>query len=279
MAIKINEALDSIGTLFGFNADALIEYAARDPNGGYHPRYDDGFPAGSVWRVEGQILYALARAVIDKLPEGETFQALELGTFKGASASHIAQAIHDSGRTGLLTCVDLTGGADNLIPRPLLRYIELVSGDMFDYLQRVDENERKFDFLFEDSSHVPADVERVWRYGYHIMNPGGVIASHDAEHFRIGRDVKTGIAAAGYFNLPAPARTYLIEPGDCGLAVFRAPTIAPVKEMKMKTAPALEDMTVVELRQYADDNGIVLGPARLKADIITVITESEAEQA
>lgn len=276
MAIKINEALDSIGTLFGFRADDLIEYAAKDPHGGYHAKYNDGFPIGSIWRVEGQILYALARAALDNLPDGQTFQALELGTFRGCSATHIAQAIYDSGKPGLLTCVDLTGGADNLIPVNLLKYIKLVSSDMFNFLQQADENERRFDFLFEDGSHAASDVERVWKMAYRLMNPGSIIASHDAEHFLVGKDVKAGIAVAGYFNLPAPVRTYLIEPGDCGLAVFRAPTITPVKESKMKTAPALEDMTVVELRQYADDNGIVLGPARLKAQIISVIEETEA---
>jgi predicted O-methyltransferase YrrM len=275
VAIKINEALDSIGTLFGFRADDLIDYAARDPHGGYHAKHDDGFPIGSIWRVEGQILYALARAVLDNMPDGETFQALELGTFRGCSATHIAQAINDSGKSGRLTCVDLTGGDAILTPAHLLRYIDLMRGDMFDFLQQADETGRTFDFLFEDGSHSAADVERVWKAAYHLINPGGVIVSHDAEHFIVGKDVKQGMASAGYFNLPSPARTYLIEPSDCGLGVFRAPTIVPTKQAKMKTAPALEDMTIAELRQYADDNGIVLGTARVKANIIQVIQEAE----
>src|SRR5688572_30441821 len=106
-SIDLNDALDSIATAFHFDADALISYAALDPHGGYHDKYDDGFPTGSVWRVEGQILYALVRAMMSTRTDRLFFRLLELGTHHGCSATHIAQAIHDGGGAGKLTCVDL----------------------------------------------------------------------------------------------------------------------------------------------------------------------------
>lgn len=289
--IDIHSALDSIASAYGFDADTLIDYAALDPHGGYHPREGgDGFPIGSIWRVEGQILYALVRAKIDSPLYGVDFHAVELGTHYGCSATHIAQAIHDSGKDGKLTCVDLNGAAGNMIPAHLLEYVEIVTGDMFDYLAT--QEPATFDFILEDGSHGADDVAKVWNAAHTLLKPGGLILSHDAEHFVVGADVREGIARAGYFGLMPPARTYLIEPSDCGFAVWRKPfggvsgdalVIEPnADKPKRKNddvptvgslldAPALSDMTVAELKAYADKRGIGLAGARTKGAVIAAI--------
>lgn len=306
---SLEAVLDSIGMAFGFDADALIEHAATDPHGGYHDKYDDGFPTGSVWRVEGQTLYAIVRELMDILPNGERFLGVELGTHYGCSATHIAQAIHDSGGNGTLVCVDLNGAAGNLIPPYLLRYVELVRGDMFDYLAKVEANNHNrvlFDFMFEDGSHGTEDVNKVWRAAYTLLKPGGVIITHDAEHWHVpsnsgvGPAVREGIARAGYFGMLVPARTYKAAPSDCGFAIWRKPinpsgidtavhtdALHPYQKRKneeialddalvpsigeLLAPPDLSAMTIAELKAFANQRNIVLTGARTKGEIIAAI--------
>lgn len=302
--ISLNDALDSIAASFDFDADQLIEYAAQDPHGGYNDKYDDGFPTGSIWRVEGQVLYALVRA----LAESDPFpRLLELGTHYGCSATHIAQALHDggnNGRSGKLTCVDLNGAAGNMIPAHLLPVVEIVTGDMFDYLARQSNDmQPKFDFILEDGSHHTEDVERVWRAAYHLLKPGGVIISHDAEHLHVpsntgvGALVREGIARAGFYALVPPVRTYKVAPSDCGFAIYRKPLepamqdyVAPEGKHKNDDATGanegaqkiptiaelmanadLSAMTIAELKEHAAQRNIPLEGARTKGAIIAAI--------
>lgn len=288
--ISLEAALDSIALAFGFDADTLIEYAALDPHGGYHAAYDDGFPTGSIWRVEGQILYALVRALIDSLPANAAFYAVELGTHYGCSATHILQAIADSGKGGTLVCVDLNGAAGNMIPNHLLDYVEFVTGDMFDYLAK--QATGVFDLILEDGSHGTDDVARVWTAAHSLLAPGGVIVGHDAEHWHaasnsgVGEAVREGIAHAGYYGLVAPVRTYLVQPSDCGLAVFRKQTantldyVPPEAKRKnddlptiaeLITPPDLSAMTIAELKAYAQQRDISLTGLRTKGEIIAAI--------
>lgn len=295
--IDIHSALDSIASAYGFDADALIDYAALDPHGGYHPREGgDGFPIGSIWRVEGQILYALVRALY-AVRHNSVLRILELGTHRGCSATHLAQALHDADRDtstdwyriASIVCVDVNPTAGDLIPAHLRNYIEFVRGDMFDYLAT--QKPATFDFILEDGSHGTDDAEKVWRAAYMLLKPGGLILSHDAEHFLVGADVRAGIARAGYFGLMPPARTYLIEPSDCGFAIWRKPfssipgdvlVIEPGAEKykndalptvgELVAAPDLSAMTIAELKAYADKRGISIpASARTKGAIIAAI--------
>lgn len=284
--IDIHSALDSIASAYGFDADALIDYAATDPHGGYHPREGgDGFPIGSIWRVEGQILYALVFHMSNNIPN---MRCLELGTHYGCSATHIAQALHDADNGGMLTGVDLNGAAGDLIPAHLRHRVELMNVDMFEYLPK--QKPATFDFILEDGSHGADDVAKVWNAAHTLLKPGGLILSHDAEHFVVGADVREGIARAGYFGLMPPARTYLIEPSDCGFAIWRKPTGGipgdvlvnePYADKRkndelptvgsLMDAPVLSEMTVAELKAYADGRGIALAGARTKGAIIAAI--------
>ena len=280
--IDLETALDSLGTAFELDVDALIEAAYEDPHGGYHASYDDGFPIGSIWRVEGQVLYALCRVL---KPE----RVLEIGTFHGCSATHIAQALKDNG-SGMLTCVDKDGRAGDLIPPDLIEHIEFVAANFADYLP----SDTRFDLVFEDGDHTPGMVEMVWRAAYGLLKPGGVMVSHDAEHFVVGSWVREGIMRAGFFGAMPPARSLLIAPSDCGLAVWRklpAQTLdyvpqdedlpfsgdepETVDEPQAWTAHdmALEDMTVASLKEYAQSRGIDVPSRITKAELIQLIED------
>lgn len=196
------------------NPFTLDAFAVLDPHGGYHASYDDGFPSGSLWRVEGRALYALIRA-------SKPQDVLELGTWHGASATHILQALIDNGQ-GLLHCVDNRAYGDIVIGGMIpdnLRY-RMVSHPMSleEKINTALEHGWTYDFIFEDAMHNAEQVEFVWQHADRLLNPGGVIVSHDACHAIAGEAVREGIAKAGYGD---KTLNVLISPADCGFAIWR----------------------------------------------------------
>ena len=207
--MNLNEALTQIASQLHLDPLVLTEYAVYDQWGGYHDKQDDGFPVGSMWRVEGLVIYALIRAL-------KPLSVLELGTSHGCSATHILQALADNGR-GSLTSVDngsQIGVPGEMIPDNLRSRWILHNMDLEIYLRLPDTPQ--YDFILEDAMHSPEQVEFIYRQLPRILKPGGVIVSHDAAHFLVGKDVQRGIRAAGY-----SAYVYLIEPSDCGLSILR----------------------------------------------------------
>jgi predicted O-methyltransferase YrrM len=196
------------------NPFTLDAYAHEDPHGGYHAAYDDGFPSGSLWRVEGQILYALVRAL-------RPANALELGTWHGASATHILQAIHDN-KYGGLTCIDnrAYGNVEigGMIPAPLKKLAFVHQTRIETFFPHAIKEGWTYDFIFEDAMHLAPQVEFVWQHADKLLNPGGVIVSHDAMHAGAGEAVREGIAQAGYGE---KTLNLLISPADCGFAIWR----------------------------------------------------------
>lgn len=193
--------------------DILSEYAAHDPHGGYHADYDDGFPSGSLWRVEGQFLYSLVRLL-------KPASVLELGTWHGASATHILQGLKDNGGGGL-DYVDNRAYGDivigGMIPKDLLGYAMPHATSLEKAIEDGIKYKRKYDFIFEDAMHTAEQVEFVWRAADRLLNPGGVIISHDAMHPIAGPIVRAGITAAGFED----AHTILLSPSDCGFAYWQ----------------------------------------------------------
>lgn len=211
MNLKI--ALNHISHVFHILTPAdVTPFAQQDPHGGYNAAYDDGFPSGSLWRVEGQFLYALIRAL-------KPAHVLELGTWHGASATHILQALHDNGR-GELDCVDNRAYGDivigDMIPDELRLRMAIRDTPLEDMIERALKRGYHYDFIFEDAMHNVEQVEFVWSHADQLLTPGGVIVSHDAMHAIAGEAVREGIKRAGY----APEMV-LIEPADCGFAVWR----------------------------------------------------------
>jgi len=214
--IPLDIALDNIATAFDLDTDTLIDYAGEDDVGGYHASYDDGFPIGSMWRVEGQILYALTRI-------SKPLDVLELGTSRGCSATHILTALTRN-EGGFLDCVDngsQTAVIGDLIPAHFVGKYTIHQTDMEAFIAAAPD--ASYDLILEDGMHTPEQVEMVWRAAYRLLRPGGIILSHDAEHFIVGEAVREGIARAGYFGAIPPARTVLIAPSDCGFAYWKKP--------------------------------------------------------
>jgi predicted O-methyltransferase YrrM len=213
--MNLKSALATIGHAFALDPLELDMAAREDPHGGYHSAYDDGFPVGSMWRVEGQFLYALIRAL-------KPLSVLELGTSHGCSATHILQSLSDNG-IGTMDCVDngsQVGVIGDMIPDYLRERVSIHPTSLENMINSVLDMEATYDVIFEDAMHTIEQVDYVWAMAGGILNPGGMIISHDAAHVLVGADVQKGIARAGYADR---ALTVLIEPADCGFAVWRKP--------------------------------------------------------
>lgn len=212
--MNLYEALEQIADRYDLNADELKTYVDEDSIGGWHTAPDVArWPMGSLFGVEGAVLYALIRAT-------KPLNVMNLGTFHGASAVHMAAALKRNGNPkARVYAVDKDLGmfAAAPIPEDLREYIVPVEQDALEYL-----NGRwpaKVGLLYEDLSHEAELVESVWKIALKKANRDTWIVSHDASHWVVGEWVRDGIEAAGVdledgLNL-------LIEPSDCGLFVYR----------------------------------------------------------
>jgi predicted O-methyltransferase YrrM len=292
--MTFEDVLTNIAEKFGLDSYDLIGYSYEDEISGWDGGYGE-WPIGSIWTVEGRILYALIRALKPQ-------RIIEIGTNVGCGASHIAAALKENGDGVLLsfdnaksivippdktgyTAVYEQGG---LIPDDLREYVELVNADALEYLR---EYVGEVDFIFEDGDHSVDSTREAWAMGVPKLSLGGVMISHDAGHFLVGEAIRQGIQEAGYTPM-----IYEVQPSDCGLAVYRKPTEKrknddltveagdaelftpktdepiPLSAFIPTTAtelePAFDDMTLKQLKGYAETHDIALGSARTKAKII-----------
>ena len=196
-----------LGVAIGIEGAMLEAYAAQDK----HTGVDGGWYTGSLWTAEGRALYALTRAL-------NVHRAVEFGTWRGCSATHIAQALADARQDeyGVLECVDVWEGAGGDVPAELRPYIMNIHVDMCDFAEEAVEIGAKYDLIFEDGPHDAGTVGFVWARAKDLLMPGGVIVSHDALHDTAGRHVRAGIEAAGITPVYVS-----IGGSDCGLAVWR----------------------------------------------------------
>lgn len=217
--VDLPDALALLAEYLGTDAHALRRLASADPfpclgwDGG-----QGSAPIGSVWSVEGIVLYALVRWL---KPDA----VIELGTSAGASTTHLAAALDANGGVSTLVSVDDRSilspgfGCGELLPAHLRWRVNLISGDGVEYIQRQD----RADFILEDMAHTPETVAAVWGRAIEILRPGGIIVSHDAAHPLFEAGIHAGIAAAlGDAPRPAPL-VLLIRPSDTGLAIWRKP--------------------------------------------------------
>lgn len=208
---ELNAVLTQLAAHMGWDAAALIRYAAEDP----HPRmgWDSGAgeaPVGSLFSVEGRILYALVRMFRPIL-------VLELGTCVGASTTHLAAALHDHG-TGRLVTVDSkaqlgTWAVGQLVPDIYRDRVGFLTGDGVEALRKY---RGSIDFIFEDLMHSTPQVAEIARLAIDKLEPGGLLVSHDANHYIVGHEVRDGFTAAGLEPV-----IVMPEPSDCGLAIWR----------------------------------------------------------
>lgn len=212
--MNLNTSLMLIGQRFGFEPDELIAYAAEDAIGGYHSNGALAkWPMGSLWEVEGKTLYALVRAL-------KCADLVEIGTHRGASATHIIAALdknyETNTQTAVLNCCDLGDYGGDLIPEQYRAYAEIRHINGIEYLAQ--RRGGDIGLIFEDASHDAATTEAIARLAQRKLAPGGVLVVHDAAHFLVGAAIRAGLDAA---QLPGGYGGYLCEPSDCGLAVWR----------------------------------------------------------
>lgn len=210
-AIPLLIALTQVAGALSLDAQTMIDASQDDPHGGYHVDYFDGFPIGSMWRVEGQFLYALVRALKPQ-------RVLELGTSHGCSATHILQGLTDN-EMGVLECVDngsQVGVVGDMIPDHLRARVIIHQTSVEEWVTYAANQRTCYDLIFEDAMHNTEQVALVWNAARELLNPSGVIVSHDAMHSVAGFAVREGIAMAGY-----KTTNILIKPADCGFALWR----------------------------------------------------------
>jgi hypothetical protein len=113
-----------------------------------------------------------------------------------------------------LKAVSNVKGAGQGWPVRLRRSSELLKEDIYDWLTSQDDD---YDFVFERGSHDSYRVRSIWEQRDRLIKPGGFLISHAAQHHLVGSQVRMGIEATDIVP-----NYYLTEPGDCGLAIFRA---------------------------------------------------------
>lgn len=223
--MNLDETFDAIRAAFGPEKLKYLHNSGEDNIGGWDgDERKFNWPVGSIWSVEGIILYELITTLEPEI-------VVEIGSRFGCSATHIAAALEANGH-GRLICVD--NKADGVVPlnqmnKHLRANVELVDADGADWVEN--KMPEGVGFIFEDCDHHTPTVERIWRAAAAKLAPGGMIVSHDAMHFLVGEAVRQGIVNSGVEGV----HYYLTEPSDCGLAIWRKPgesqsTLAKVVE-------------------------------------------------
>lgn len=198
-------ALGDIAARFNLNVGELIAYANEDKVGGYHHEEElRQWPGGSVWGAEGQVIYALVRAL-------RPTRVLEIGSWNGCSAHHIAAALATNG-DGKLTCIDTE--FKFAVPDEYDGVMKLIEGDLFDYTWP---RRGKYNFVFADANATHAQIAHIWQSFQKYANDGAMIVNHDAAHFVVGERVADGIKTSGVDDYIVVA----IAPADCGLAIWQ----------------------------------------------------------
>lgn len=248
--MNLETALREIAGQLKLDAALLAEYAAEDTIGGYHVNPSLAvWKVGSLWEVEGKILYALVRALQAKT-------VVEIGSRFGCSAAHLATALRHNGG-GKVIGVDLdTSLSDAQFPADLRTIATFVQANGVEWLATQEDD--SIDLIFEDADHSRQTTSAVARLATKKLRPGGVLVVHDAMHdyafvnaafSRITSDAGAEIRA-GLDMAAIPYRLYLIEPSDCGVAIYEKSTnvvvgyddigLSAVVDVRRPTEPAKE---------------------------------------
>lgn len=271
-----NQVLTLIAAKLKADAKDLIEYADEDTLGGFHIDPDQRkFPIGSIWGVEGEILYAIVRHLQPEI-------VAEIGGWLGASAAHIASALKANGK-GHLYSIDNHSMGDGikweLLPAELSEYVTLVQANGQDWLNEQADN--SLGLVFEDAAHDTALVALLSSLALQKLGGGGVLVNHDAGHDQaivgggatvpspVGRQVRDGLADAhAYFSV------YRAEPSDCGLAITVKPNSGAGKSWAVVAGEKAEGLTEytsttepnAELDPIVAINGVPVSNAHIESE-------------
>ncbi len=190
------------------NEETNLHYYAMQDN---IQGWDDGqgpWYGGSVYGVEGQILHAFVRSL-------GLQQVVQIGGFHGCSATHLAAALEQNG-IGSLRSIDLDPNQCDNLWNAYRHRVQLITAEGVTWLKEQPDN--SIEMIFEDANHDDWLVRDLAVEGMRILKPGGLYVAHDAAHFRVGADVRKGLDESGM-----DYEIYLIDPGQCGLAIWRKP--------------------------------------------------------
>lgn len=201
--MSFEDAIIQVATDLGIDPVKLLSYASEDQETGWD-NWKGDWHIGSLWGVEGRILYALIRHYKPAL-------VLELGCFQGCSSKHMLMALVKN-RKGKLISIDQ-------YPVPIMdrfsdsecKRWEIINAPLEDV-----ETAFQADMVFEDLFHTVETTElglsKALSWG------ASLIVSHDALHEVVGADVRLV-----WDRLLPGYHTVLPEPANCGLAYWGKP--------------------------------------------------------
>lgn len=207
--MNLKQACNKIGAQLNIDGKQLYEYAISDDIGGYNsdPKASK-WEIGSIWEVEGQILYGLVRILKPKM-------VINLGVHLGCSVTHIAQAMKDN-EEGVLIAVDRVNWDIKKLDKSLRPYVTFVNQDAVDYVKN-DMPSRRVDMIFEDLSHDTGEIATIWEDAIKKVKNDALLINHDSEHHIVGDAVRASWALVNMQGV----QSYLVEPSDCGLSIWQ----------------------------------------------------------
>lgn len=197
-------ALSQLAADLNLDPNELYRYTHEDHIGGFNLDVNERrWKTGSIWEVEGQILFALVRAM-------KPMHVIEIGTWAGCGASHILEAMALNNK-GALTSIDIDAKAGYAIPTSLRSRWEFVHMAGEHYL--ASEPTIPVDIVFEDASHLLKETTELLTCIRDNVKPRLCI-SHDGAHFLVGFNIQTSYQRV----FGEEPHTLLVEPSDCGFA-------------------------------------------------------------
>jgi predicted O-methyltransferase YrrM len=191
------------------------------------------FPIGSIFKEEGEILYSMIRAINPQ-------SVIEVGTWYGCSATHMAKALMDLQSKIKIYAIDnaFDGRAlewdsgncatiGSLIPDIYRPYVDIHLANMEDEIIKFPDN--SVDFIFEDSAHTYYTTHFMAMQAQRVLKPGGFFTFHDVlcSHINgvfhegvISEVMQKGLKDAGIFD---EVNTCLVNPSTFGLGIWQKP--------------------------------------------------------
>lgn len=218
--MNLDETFQLMTLQIAIDGDALNKFAAEDRIGGWDLD-KGGWPIGSLWSVEGKVLYALIRHLRPDL-------VVEVGTHRGCSTTHIATAL-DINDNGLIVTLDTAPGVGDLIPSTLNKRVNKVQAHGAKWL--FEQPDESIDIIYEDADHSAETCMMIAQLATLKLKPGGLHIVHDAAHdtawlgdgSQIHSDVGATIRRGLEMVLGNQFRVYRTDPSDCGFALWQKP--------------------------------------------------------
>ena len=203
---SLSEAIAEITSYLNLDPLKFAQYCEEDNIGGATNTNSGEWYIGSIYGVEGKILYALTRALHPRI-------VLEFGTFHGCSTTHFYKAL-EKNRCGKIVTVDIAPVAGEME-----KYSKRVKQIRAEGIQFAKEWESPpIDIVFEDTAHSAELTREIFKACIPHLRSGGILVAHDTEHFLACKEVRQGFReAVGDFL------SILIEPSDCGLGMWKKP--------------------------------------------------------